>query len=336
VKFSVIIATYNRADDLRDTLGSLAGLSPQGTWEVIVVDNNSQDETRSVVLEVATRFPVELHYLFEKEQGRCAALNRGIGAARGEIIVTTDDDVRVEADWLDQAADALEQLQCDYVGGKVLPIWGGERPAWLPNHGGRPWSVVALLDYGEKPLVFDQQHVPIGVNLAFRRECFSRAGLWDNRVGRKAGTLLGQEVREWGLRARAAGLRGFYAPKMTLRHIITKDRLTKRYFRRWFYWNGISRALLYEQSRINMEAPEDTALDFSKVPHIAGVPRFMFRTYFGTFIKMLQSYVRREVEARFERELELWFFAGVIRQRWKDRKGQSSVIASEAKVAEIR
>ncbi len=336
MKFSVIIPTYNRADDLRDTLGSLARLSPKGTWEVIVVDNNSHDNTRSVVLDAATKFPVELHYLFEKEQGRCAALNRGIASARGEIIVTTDDDVRVDVDWLDQAASALDELRCDYVGGKVLPIWGGERPNWLPNHGGRPWSVVALLDYGEKPLEFDHHRVPIGVNLAFRREAFSRAGLWDNRVGRKAGTLLGQEVREWGLRARAAGLRGFYAPQMTIQHIIPKDRLTKRYFRRWFYWNGISRALLYEQSRINMEAPEDKTLDFSKVSHIGGVPRFMFRTYFGTFIKMLQSFVRRDLEVRFERELELWFFAGVVRQRWKDRKGQSGVIASKAKVAESR
>jgi glycosyltransferase involved in cell wall biosynthesis len=336
MKFSVIIPTYNRADDLRGTLGSLAGLTPRGDWEVIVVDNNSCDHTRSVVLDVANGFPVELQYLFEKEQGRCAALNRGILAARGEIIVTTDDDVRVEPDWLDQAAKALDDMQCDYVGGKVLPIWGGERPAWLPNHAGRPWSVVALLDHGEEPLEFDQRYVPLGVNLALRRECFSRAGLWDNRVGRKAGTLLGQEVREWGLRARAAGLRGFYAPNLKIRHIIPEDRLTKAYFRRWFYWNGISRALLYEQSRINMEAPEDTALDFSKVSHIAGVPRYMFRTYFGTFIRMLRSCVKREVEARFERELELWFFAGIIRQRWKDRKGQADVIASKANVAEMR
>jgi glucosyl-dolichyl phosphate glucuronosyltransferase len=336
MKFSIIIATYNRADDLRGTLGSLAALSTKNSWEVIVVDNNSKDETRAVVLERAAQFPVELRYLFEKEQGRCAALNRGILAARGEILVTTDDDVRVEANWLEQIAAAFDELQCDYVGGKVLPIWGGERPPWLPNHAGRPWSVIALLNHGETPLEFNQRYVPLGVNLAFRRQCFSRAGLWDNRMGRKAGTLLGQEVREWGLRARAAGLRGFYAPNMLVHHIIPKERLSKGYFRRWFYWNGISRALLYEQSRINMEAPEDSLLDFSTVTHIAGVPRYMFRTYAGTFVKMLQAYARRDVEARFEHELELWFFAGIIKQRWKDRKKTSAVVASKTEVAEIR
>ncbi|MEW6127526.1 MAG: glycosyltransferase family 2 protein [Acidobacteriota bacterium] len=334
MKFSIIIPTYNRAEDLRATLQSLAALVSDEPWELLVVDNNSTDDTRPVVLDAAKNFPVALHYLFEKEQGRCAALNCGIKAARGEIILTTDDDVRVEKDWLQQAAGALDELKCDFVGGKVLPIWGGKRPQWLPDHPGRPWSVIALLDYGNAPREFDQSHVPLGVNLAFRRECFARAGLWDNRMGRKAGTLLGQEVREWGLRARAAGLQGFYAPGMVIHHIIAAERLTRRYFRRWFYWNGISRARLYEQGRFNMESPEDRSLDFSKVPHIAGVPRYMFRSYCKRLKKMLMAYLQRDVEMSFEQQLELCFFAGVIRQRWKDRRGER--LPTKPNVAEIR
>src|SRR5690348_6636976 len=122
--FSVVIATFNRAADLRATLESLAGLQPRRDWEVIVVDNNSTDETKAVVAAAAETFPAPLRYLFEREQGRSPALNAGIRLARGEIIATTDDDVRVEPDWLDRAAEGLENLQCDYVGGRVLPIWG--------------------------------------------------------------------------------------------------------------------------------------------------------------------------------------------------------------------
>jgi hypothetical protein len=96
MKYSVVIATYNRARDLRDTLQSLAGLDADGPWEVIVVDNNSPDDTRQVVASMAAGFPVELRYVFEREQGRSPALNAGIRAARGRIIATTDDDVRVE------------------------------------------------------------------------------------------------------------------------------------------------------------------------------------------------------------------------------------------------
>lgn len=332
MKYSVIIATYNRADDLRETLASLANLSPSADWEVIVIDNNSRDRTKQTVMEAASGFPVKLHYIFEKEQGRCAAMNAGIRASRGEIIVTTDDDVRVEPDWLDAADRALDELACDYVGGKVLPIWGGPRPDWLPNRGGRHWAVIALLDYGPKPVELGKQ-APLGVNMAFRRSAFERAGLWDNRVGRKAGTLLGQEVREWGLRAKAAGLRGFYAPDMVVRHVIPADRLKKRYFRRWFYWHGISRAMLYEQARVDMEAPEESALDFSKVIHIAGVPRYMYRSCLRMQMNMLKAAMRGDAVATFENELWLWFFAGIVKQRWKDRKAKPAITAKAANVA---
>ena len=331
MKFSIIIPTYNRADELRETLASMARLKPAGDWEVIVADNNSRDHTKIVAEETAKTFPVALRYLFEPEQGRSAALNAGIRAARGQIIVTTDDDVRVEPNWLDAAAGALDALGCDYVAGKVLPCWGRPRPAWLPDRGGRHWAVIALLDYGDEPIELGKR-APLGVNMAFRRDCFARAGLWDNRLGRKAGTLLGQEVREWRLRAGAAGLRGFYAPGMMVRHVIPAERLTKRYFRRWFYWHGVSRAMLYQQTRINMEAPEETTLDYSQVPHIAGVPRYMYRSCLRMMADIGRAAARRDRVATFENELWLWFFAGVVKQRWQDRKQRAAVNPPAAKL----
>lgn len=321
MRYSVVIATYRRAEDLRDTLESLAGLQPDGPWEVIVVDNNSPDHTRAVVDEAAARFPVELRYLFEREQGRSPALNAGIRAARGDIILTTDDDVRVPPDWLQQASEGLARLGCDYVGGRVLPIWGGPRPAWLPDHGGPQWAVVALLDYGPDPIEFGSR-VPLGVNMAFARAAFQRAGLFDPHTGRRAGTLLGQEVREWCIRARKAGLRGFYVPSMVLRHLIPADRLSKRYYRRWFYWRGISRALLYERSGLDMEAPERTTLDFARVPHVLGVPRYLYRKAAAAAAGWLKARVRRDEVASFERELWLCFFAGIVRQRAKDARSR--------------
>src|SRR5215211_212490 len=302
MKFSVVIATYNRADELARTLDSLRKLQVADPWEVLIVDNNSRDNTKEVVLKAAEDFPVPLHYLFEREQGRSAALNTGIRAAKGEIIATTDDDVRLELGWLTNAERALQTLNCDYLGGKALPIWSGQRPAWIPEGRSIHWAVIALLDYGPKPLPLDD-YVAIGVNMVFRREAFDRAGLWDNTIGRKAGTLLGQEVREWATRARDAGLRGFYSPDLVVHHVIPEDRLTKKYFRRWFYWHGISRAILYQNNRLDMESPERTALDFAKVPHVAGVPRYMFRTCIHKFFSIWRAMARRDAIARFEDEL---------------------------------
>lgn len=317
MKYSILIATYNRAADLRETLASLAGLRPDGPWEVIVVDNNSPDDTRAVVEAAAATFPAPLRYLFEKQQGRSPALNAGIAAARGRIIVTTDDDVRVPEDWVNEAAAGLERLGCDYVGGRVLPIWGGPKPAWIPDHGGKQWAVIALLDYGPEPIEFGSR-VPLGVNMAFRREAFERAGVLDPDTGRKAGTLLGQEVREWCIRARKAGVRGFYIPEMQLRHIIPADRLNKRYFRRWFFWRGISRARLYERAGLDMEAPEQTTLDFRTVPHVFGVPRYLYRKALGELTAWIKESMRGNKVAAFEHETWLWFFAGIVRQRWSD------------------
>jgi glycosyltransferase involved in cell wall biosynthesis len=332
MRHSIIIPTYNRADDLDKTLQSIAGLSPTNAWEVIVVDNNSTDHTRAVVSEASKKFPTELRYVFEGEQGRCAALNAGIRASRGAIILTTDDDVRVESDWLARSAQSLDLHDCDYVCGKVLPIWGAPRPPWLPDRGGRHWAVIALLDYGDAPIELGSR-APLGVNMAFRREAFDRAGLWDNRVGRKAGTLLGQEVREWRLRAKAAGLRGFYSPDMVVHHCIPAERLTRRYFRRWFYWHGVSRAMLYGQSRIDMESPEESTLDFSNARHIGGVPRYLYRRFLKSILDMAQSSARRDAVAAFEHELWLWFFAGIARQRWKDRNKQPQASPAPARHA---
>jgi glycosyltransferase involved in cell wall biosynthesis len=329
MKYSIVIATYNRAADLEATLQSLAALQPDGPWEVIVVDNNSTDATRDVVERAAGGFPVDLRYLFEREQGRSPALNAGILAARGEIVLTTDDDVRVPAEWTNVAAQGLAAHPCDFVGGRVLPIWKAPRPAWLPNHGGKQWAVIALLDYGDQPIEFGAR-VPLGVNMAFRRSAFERAGLFDPHTGRRAGTLLGQEVREWCIRARRAGLRGFYLPGMAVEHIIPADRLRKPYFRRWFYWRGISRALLYERAGLDMEAPEQTTLDFSTVPHIAGVPRYLYRKALAAAIGWARSTWRRDAIGAFDHETWLWFFAGIVRQRWRDTSKRGVRVKAEA------
>jgi glycosyltransferase involved in cell wall biosynthesis len=318
-RFSVIIATYNRAGALAETLASLARVNTPEPWELIVVDNNSTDDTRQVVERAAAAFPARLRYTTEREQGRSAALNRGLIEAAGSIVVTTDDDVRVEPDWLTRIDRALSALDCEYIGGRVLPIWGGARPQWLPDRGGHMWAVIALLDFGPDPVPLGRR-VPLGVNMAFRREALDRVGGFNTRMGRKAGTLLGQEVRDWCLRAREAGLRGCYAPDVVVHHVIPVERLRKSYFRRWFYWRGVSRAMLYAERGVDMDAPEQSTLDYSRVPHLAGVPRYMFRNALAELRRMVAATLLRRPAAAFERETQVWFFAGILAQRWKDRR----------------
>jgi len=317
---SIIIATANRSADLGDTLRSLALIRTPGTAELIVVDNGSTDDTRRVVEHAATWYPFPLRYLFEPEAGKYAALNTGIRAARGHIIAATDDDARFEADWLERADEGLRRHQCEFVGGRVLPVWGAPKPAWLDERSGLYAKVIALLDHGDAVREFGRTiSWPLGVNVAYRRDVFDRVGLFDNRLGRKIGTLRNQAQREWHLRARTAGVRGFYLPDMVVHHLVAASRLEKAYFRRWLYWHGVSRALLFRHGGFDMEEPEKQSPPYAAERRIGGVPVHLLAKAAHETGALAWHQLRGHVARAFEHELWLCFFSGVARQRWIDR-----------------
>jgi glycosyltransferase involved in cell wall biosynthesis len=318
--FTVIIATHNRAQHLDDTLLHLGRIDSVRDWEVIVVDNNSSDDTAAVVARRARDFPVPLRYLHEPVQGKYEAMNSGIRAARGRIIAATDDDARVMPDWLDRAEAALLEHHCDFVGGPVRPLWDGQPPAWLDVESATVQKVIAITHHGPGPREYGAGlGWPLGVNVAYRRQAFERAGLFDASLGRKAGTLRSQSQREWHLRARAAGLRGFYVPDMVVHHRVAVDRLKKQYFRRWFYWHGISRASLYWRFGFDPEEP-DAVQHIEPLPQIAGVPRHLVTKAPRAVRSWLWRSLRREDKRAFEYEMWLCFFAGLALECSRQRR----------------
>jgi len=318
---SIIICTANRADFLRDTLASLSTIRAPALTELLVVDNRSVDSTRLVVEEAARTFPFSVRYVYEPEEGKYAALNAGIRVARGDAIVATDDDVRFETDWLERALDGLSRYGCGFVGGRVHPLWGGPKPVWIDECNAIHAKVIAILDYGEGVREFGCGiGWPLGVNVAYRREVFERVGFFDNRLGRKWGTLRNQAQREWHLRARAAGVRGLYLPDMVVRHLVEPGRLHKQYFRRWMYWHGISRAILYQQCGFDIEQPELLSAPQTPGTPFAGIPSHLLFKAARSIRSMVWRIVKGDRREAFDYELWLCFFAGVARQRWADRK----------------
>src|SRR5438067_689612 len=123
---SVIIATRNRADSLASLLPRLLGLSPGLRWELIVADNGSTDATAALLGRLGER----LRSVHEPLQGKCRALNRAVAAARGELLVFSDDDVEPHEAWLDElAAAARRHPDADCFGGRIridetgVPDW---------------------------------------------------------------------------------------------------------------------------------------------------------------------------------------------------------------------
>jgi glycosyltransferase involved in cell wall biosynthesis len=311
---TVLIATYNRARFLERTLDSLRALAvaPGRHWEIIVVDNNSSDDTRAVVTRHARDFPVALRYLFESRQGRSSALNAGLAASSAPVIAMTDDDVRVEPQWLEAACAALSSGDAAYAGGPVRPMWESPPPRWLDLTRGDLWGTIAIQDHGDAPFVYEERRkVPLGANMAARRELFDRAGLFRADLGRSSGRLLlGQEVPELLMRARAAGLRGLYVPAMQVHHHIPSARLTRRYFRRWWFGKGVSRAALERMQPIT-----ELGIDLRRTPHIFGVPRYMYGTAARDLAGLLVATAARQPADAFRHQMMLAFFAGYVRAR---------------------
>jgi glycosyltransferase involved in cell wall biosynthesis len=314
VDATVLICTYNRAGYLARTLDSLAMMfaNPGFSWNVLVVDNNSSDDTRPVVLSRAGAFPVPLNYLFEGRQGKSNALNTGMSAAQARVIVFTDDDVEVGPEWIQASVrPLLERKDIDYTGGPVRPIWGGPRPAWL-DESGNLGGTIAVKDHGSRVFVFeDERKTPLGVNMAVRRSLIERIGGFRPDLGRNGKALLGQEQAEFFYRSRQAGARGLYVPEMVLDHVVPAGRLTPSYFRKWWYWKGVSHARVH-----GIHGRTELGIDTRSVPRVLGVPRFIFGSMVRDALGWLGALIRPNPAKRAGHWLSLVYNAGYCREIW--------------------
>ena len=231
---SIIIATYNRGKSLAQTLDDILLLEIGDTfdYEVIVVDNNSTDDTRKVVDDQLSTWGGRLRYFFEPTPGKSYALNKGVQEARGEILAFTDDDVELEATWLSELVKCFEQYQCDGVGGRVLPIYPADTPQWIKANAVQMAGAVVIYEYGDavKPLA-KTMYPFIGANYAFRRQMFSEYGLFREDLGPGA-PAMGEDT-ELVERLLTKGKRLYYCGKALVHHPYDPKRMNWRQLARW-------------------------------------------------------------------------------------------------------
>jgi glycosyltransferase involved in cell wall biosynthesis len=310
---SVLICTYNRSGWLAATLRSLSRTVTDRKWDLVVVDNNSTDDTKAVVTRHTAVSAVPVTYLFEARQGKSNALNTGMARASGDVFLFTDDDVDVDPGWLDAACDALEgEGGIDYVGGPVEPMWETPPPRWFDARRSDLWGTLAILDYGPASFIFeDRQRVPLGVNMAVRRRLVDRVGGFHPELGRRGKSLLGQEQAEFFSRARASGVRGRYVPAMKVRHHVPASRVTFKYFVRWWFWKGISRA------RVDaIHGRTELGIDLRDVPHIARVPRYVWGQIPRTLASAILALLRGHRQDGMRYAMHLVYCVGYIRACW--------------------
>jgi glucosyl-dolichyl phosphate glucuronosyltransferase len=247
MKISVVVCTYNRCESLKRTLkGFSEVVFPEGySWELVLVDNNSKDETKIIAEEFKEESGLNLKYVFEAKQGLSYARNRGINHSKGEIIAFTDDDVVVDRYWLLNIERAFEEHDVSCVGGKILPVWEIPKPKWLKHD---LHYMLALLDYGDKPFYL-KSPIIWGANFSVKADIFGKYGGFDANLGRIPGRLFAGEETEFVRRILNKGEKILYDPNAVVYHYISSDKISKRYFRKWKYDQGILRASLRGNSR---------------------------------------------------------------------------------------
>ena len=209
---SIILCTYNRASTLSRALESLSDLDvPAGLdWELLVVDNNSTDDTRAIVERVAAEARLPCRYLFEPSQGKSFALNTGIAQALGQVLVFTDDDVTFDRGWLRALLAAFDAPDCAGVGGQIVPVWPAPPPRWFSDTG--PYRLLpAVVGYRfdtSGPVI----RPPYGANMAYRRVMFDRYGRFRTDISPRGRERIPGEDTEFGRRVLNGGEQVIYVP----------------------------------------------------------------------------------------------------------------------------
>jgi glycosyltransferase involved in cell wall biosynthesis len=226
---SLIVCTYNRAMLLGRVLDSILKLSWPAYvgYEIVIVDNNSQDNSRKIVENFSLKMNVL--YAVEKKQGKTYALNRALSIANGELLLFTDDDTILYPEWASAFVNAAARFpDAGWFGGRVKPDWGDSAPSWY-----REETAVALSGYfGDYDLGTTSRHylpddkLPLGASLAIRREVFNKIGGFRTDLGPR-GKLRGVgDETEFLERAVGAGFKGYYAAEACVLHHVGPERLT--------------------------------------------------------------------------------------------------------------
>ncbi len=315
MNITVILCTHNRSRVLAKALDSLAASKLPDTmrWEVLVVDNNSTDQTRKVVEDFCRQYPGHFRYLFEPKPGKSHALNTGIREAHGRILAFIDDDVTVEPTWLQNLTSSLNDNKWVGAGGRILPASAFSAPRWLALEG--PYSLSSMLyahfDLGDVPR--DLECAPYGANMAFRKEMFEKYGEFRTDMGPGPDPEIPRfnEDTEFGRRLIAGGECLRYEPSAVVFHEVPKDRINKEHF--LTSWFAYGRSAVREGGR---------------KPDVFGMPRYYFRVprAIGAMAVVVSRWILAlNPQRRFFLKARVWYTAGQIAEiNWQRRNDQKS------------
>jgi glucosyl-dolichyl phosphate glucuronosyltransferase len=272
---SVIIPTRNRAKYLKITLESIAKQTfPPAEFEVLVVDNGSTDNTR----EVTNSFKNEirnLRYFYENTPGLHVGRHKGLKESISTILVYADDDIEAFPTWLEGIYESFENNDIVLVGGKNLPKFESEPPAWIKKmwnqkmEYGNVLGYLSILDFGDEIKEINPSYV-YGCNFSIRKDILKAArGFHPDGMPQELIKYRGDGESYVSEYIFEKGYKAIYNPKASVYHFVLNSRMTLKYFKQRAYNQGISvsysKIRLYSGKKIyNKIIPENRDIILQK------------------------------------------------------------------------
>jgi glucosyl-dolichyl phosphate glucuronosyltransferase len=273
--------------------------TPAGvTWELLIVDNNSIDDTPAVAESFAKHLPIRYH--FEPHQGKGFAYNRGIENAAGKLLFFTDDDVTVDEAWFEAMWAAAEHHpEVGFFGGKVIPIWEVARPAWFDMESiPELKNVIVCVELAEGTVFAIGGSLPVGANMGFRRCVFENVGRFRLDLGPNGRAGLLWDESDVCIRCLRRGIGGQYVPRAVVYHPVTPERCTKRYFWQYRVREGRSSVRVYG-------IPESHH-------RVLGIPGWMTRVLLQQFLQLARATLTRKKTEQLRHVSDFGFYLGQI------------------------
>ena len=242
--FSIIICTYNRCKLLLATLASLQQQTlPHNLFEIIIVDNGSNDGTAEVIeahvlanQHLAERNGTrQIRYIKEAQNGQAYARNTGLHNARGDVVVFLDDDTLAADSFLACLLAAYNETGADVVGGSVDLLWEAPRPYWFSN------DLLEMLGYFQPFSRRTQVSPPISLsklNFSIKRTLLLEMGGFVPFLGKCLHTPVSIEVAYLCQQMQSAGASIWYDPTIRIWRRISGAQLKRAFLVGRAYWQG--------------------------------------------------------------------------------------------------
>lgn len=287
IKASIIITTLNRVFSLKNALISILKQSfLKDEYEIIVVDNGSTDNTKQIVKKLNQIYNNRIKYFYDERPGLHVGRHLGSKHAQGEILLYADDDIIASPDWVKEIYKCYSKKEVGAAGGKIIPKFEIEPPAWLKIfHSG----YLSLLDLGDEYLEINT-NVIYGCNLSIRRNIlFELGGFHPDAMPRDLIRYRGDGETALMNKVVKAGYKTVYNPKAYVYHVIPSSRLTIDYFKRRAFNQGISDSfsLIRKCGKIEENIYKDKLKNSSIISKIITFMRFIKH---GGNIKYLKYY----------------------------------------------